>query len=172
MAEGIAQLALNFHPTLPLTVAFAAPPISSDGGALLLRQMEDHLGLSEQLAALLPEEREPRKVHHPRREQMRQRLYPIALGYADGTDADRLRHDPLLQSVCDRTPQRGGLSSQPTLSRLENAVDARTLRTVLCEIEEEYGRSFTQTPEVSVLDIDSTADPTHGQPQLTFFHGY
>jgi Transposase DDE domain group 1 len=137
MAEGIAQLALDFHPTLPVTVAFDAPHISSDGGALLLRQMDDRLGLSERLAALLPDARDPRKVHHDRREQMRQRLYQIALGYADCNEADRLRHDPLLQSVWDRTPQMGGLSSQPTLSRLENAVDARTLRTVLHEIEDQ-----------------------------------
>jgi Transposase DDE domain group 1 len=94
------------------------------------------------------------------------------LGYADGNDANRLRHDPLLKSVCDRTPQAGGLSSPPTLSRLEQAVDARTLRAVLCEIEEQYGRFLPQASEVIVLDIDSTDDPTHGQQQLSFFHGY
>ena len=99
--------------------------------------MEDRLGLSERLAALLPEERDPRNVRHDRREQLRQRLYQIALGYADCNDADRLRHDPLLKSVCDRTPHAQGLSSQPTLSRLENAVDARTLRVLLGEIEEQ-----------------------------------
>jgi hypothetical protein len=137
MAEGITQLSLDFHPTVPLKVAFDAPHISSDGGALLLRQMDDRLGLSERLAALLPDERDPRKVKHDRREQLRQRLYQIALGYADCNDADRLRHDPLLKSVCDRTPQAEGLSSQPTLSRLENAVDARTLRALLGEIEEQ-----------------------------------
>lgn len=172
MAECIAQLALNFHPTHPITVAFDAPHISSDGGAVLLRQMDDRLGLSERLAALLPDEREPRKVKHDRREQMRQRLYQIALGYPDGNDADRLRHDPLLKSVCDRGPQAEGLSSQPTLSRLENAVDLRHLRTLVCEIEEQYVRSFTAAPDVIILDIDSTDDPTHGQQQLSFFHGY
>jgi hypothetical protein len=103
---------------------------------------------------------------------MRQRLYQIALGYADCNDADRLRHDPLLKSVCDRTPQAKGLSSQPTLSRLENAVDARALRAVLREIEDQYVRSFTAAPAVIVLDIDSTDDPTHGQQQLSFFHKY
>jgi hypothetical protein len=172
MVECISQLSLEFHPTLPLTVAFDAPQISSDGGALLLRQMDDRLGLSERLAALLPDEREASKVRHDRREQVRQRLYQIALGYADCNDADRLRHDPLLKSVCDRTPQAGGLSSQPTLSRFENGVDARTLRAVLREMEEQYVRSFRQPPEVIVLDIDSTDDPTHGQQQLSFFHGY
>jgi hypothetical protein len=172
MTECIAQLSLEFHPTLPITVAFDAPQISSDGGVLLLRQMDDRLGLSARLAALLPDARETSKVRHDRREQVRQRLYQIALGYADCNDADRLRHDPLLKSVCDRTPQAKGLSSQPTLSRLENAVDARTLRTVLREIEEQYVSSFTRAPEVIVLDIDSTDDPTHGQQQLSFFHGY
>jgi Transposase DDE domain group 1 len=172
MTACIAQLSLDFHPTLPIRVAFDAPHISSDGGLLLLRQMDDRLGLSKRLAALLPDGRDPSKVKHERREQVRQRLYQIALGYADCNDADRLRHDPLLQSVCDRTPQAGGLSSQPTLSRLENAVDARTLRAVLREVEEQYVSSFTRAPEVIVLDIDSTDDPTHGQQQLSFFHGY
>jgi len=172
MAECITQLSLDFHPTVPLKVAFDAPHISSDGGALLLRQMDDRLGLSERLAPLLPDERNARKVKHDRREQMRQRLYQIALGYADCNDADRLRHDPLLKSVCDRTPHAEGLSSQPTLSRLENAVDARTLRVLLGEIEEQYVRSFPEAPAVIVLDIDSTDDPTHGQQQLSFFHKY
>lgn len=80
MAEGIAQRALNFPPTHPITLAFAAPPISRDGGALLLRQMDDRLGLSERLAALLPDGRDPRKVKPDRREQVRQRLSQIALG--------------------------------------------------------------------------------------------
>ena len=172
MAEGIAQLTLDFHPSSPITVAFDAPHISSDGGALLLRQMDDRLGLSERLAALLPDEREPRKVKHDRREQMRQRLYQIAVGYPDGNDAERLRHDPLLKSVCARSPHTTGLSSQPTLSRLENAVDLRQLRTLVGEIEEQYVRSFAVVPDVIVLDIDSTDDPTHGQQQLSFFHGY
>jgi Transposase DDE domain group 1 len=172
MAEGIAQLALNFHPSCPITIAFDAPHISSDGGALLLRQMEDRLGLSERWAALLPDARDPRKGKHDRREQLRQRLYQIALGYPDCNAADRLRQDPVLKSVCDRSPQAAGLSSQPTLSRLENAVDLRQLRVLVCEIEEQYVRSFTEAPDVIVLDIDSTDDPTHGQQQLSGFHGY
>ena len=108
MTECIAQLPLNFHPTIPLTVTFDAPHISSDGGVLLLRQVDDRLRLSERLAAVLPDARDPRKVHHPRQEQLRQRLYQIVLGYADGNDADRLRHDPLLQTLAgvDQARQR------------------------------------------------------------------
>jgi len=171
MAEGIAQLTLDFHRSSPITVAFDAPYISSEGGAWLLRQMEDRLGLSERFAALLPDARDPRKVHPERREQRRQRLYHIALGYPDCNDATRLRHDPVLKRVCDRSPQAEGLSAQPTLLRLENAGDVRRLRALVCEIEEQYVRSFTAVPAGIGLDIDSTDDPTHGQPQLSFFHG-
>jgi len=137
MAECIPQLSLDCHPTVPLMVTFAAPPISGDGGVLLLRPMDERLGLSARLAALLPDERDPRKVKHARREQVRQRLYQIALGYPDCNDADRLRQDPVLKSVGGRSPQAEDLSSQPTLLRLENAVDMRTLRTRLREIEEQ-----------------------------------
>ena len=172
MAECIAQLTLDFHPTSPITVAFDAPQISSDGGALLLRQIDDRLGLSERLAALVPDERDPRKVQHNRHEQIRQRLYQIAWGYPDCNDANRLRQDPVLNTVCARPSYAEGLSSQPTLSRLENAVDIRQLRALVCEIEEQYVRSFAEAPDVIVLDIDSTDDPTHGQQQLSFFHGY
>ncbi len=172
MTECIAQVTLNFHPSSPLTVAFDAPHISSDGGAVLLRQMDDRLELSKRFAALLPDARDPRKVKHDRHEQIRQRLYQIALGYPDCNDADRLRQDPVLKSVCNRSPQASGLSSQPTLSRLENAVELRRLRALVCEIEEQYVRSFAAAPEVLVLDIDSTDDPTHGQQQLSGFHGY
>ena len=85
---------------------------------------------------MLPDARDPRKVKHDRREQVRPRLYQIAWGYPDGNDADRLRQDPVLKSVCARPPQAAGLSSQPTLSRLENAGDIRRLRALVCEIEE------------------------------------
>lgn len=172
MTEGIAQLPLNFHPTIPLTLTFDAPHISSDGGVLLLRQVDDRLRLSERLAAVLPDARDPRKVHHPRQEQFRQRLYQIALGYADCNDADRLRHDPLLQNVCARPTSAPGLSSQPTLSRFENAIDARGLRAMLEEIEAQYVHSFATVPDVIVVDLDATDDPTHGEQELSAFHKY
>jgi hypothetical protein len=80
MAKWITHLSLDFHPSVPLTVAFDAPPISSDGGVLGLRPMEDRLGLRERVAALRPEERDPRKVNHGRREHLGERRYPMAWG--------------------------------------------------------------------------------------------
>ena len=98
----------------------------------------------------MPDERDSSKIKHNHCEQMRQRLYQIALGDPDCNDADRLRQDPVRKSVCDRPPYAEGLSSQPTLSRLENAVTGGRLRALVGEIEEPYGRSLTETPDVIV----------------------
>jgi hypothetical protein len=173
MTECVAQITLNFYDPKPVEVAFDAPEMSSDGGALLLRQVDDQLGLSRWFAAELPDDRAHSKTAHQRREQVRQRLYQIALGYEDCNDADTLRHDPLLKTVCDREPDdAGGLSSQPTLSRFENAVGMRTIKRLLTQFEQRWVAALAADTEVVVLDIDSTDDPTHGAQQLSFFHGY
>ena len=167
------QVPLPFHPQLPVVVQFDAPEISSNGGALLLRQVDDSLGLTADLAACLPDQRDPARVLHSRHEQLRQRVYQITLGWEDCNDADRLRFDPLLNTVCDRTPKDPqGLSSQPTLSRLENAVTGSTLRRYVERLANGYVASLAPDTEVVILDIDATDDATHGAQQLSFFHGY
>lgn len=167
------QLTLGFHPRFPVEVVFDAPETSSDGGALLLRQMDDRLKLSERFSACLPDIRDPRLIVHERLEQSRQRIFQIALGYEDCNDATALRLDPLLRVACDLTAEdETRLSSQPTLSRLENAVDMKSIKKLLKRIEGDYVSSFSSAPEVVVLDIDTTDNPTHGQQQLTFFHGF
>lgn len=172
-AQCSAQTSLSFHPDLPVVLQFDAPEISSNGGATLLRQVDDALGLTTEFAAHLPDERDPSRVVHSRHEQLRQRVYQIVLGYPDCNDADRLRLDPLLNTVCDRSPKdRRGLSSQPTLSRLENSVDRTTLRRLFRCLEDTYVQSLDPETEVVILDIDATDDPTHGHQQLSFFHGF
>lgn len=173
MTECNAQLRLSFHPDLPVDLSFDAPEVSSDGGVILLRQMDERLGLTAGFAACLPDGRDPARVLHDRCEQSRQRIFQIALGYADCNDADSLRWDPLLTTACDRTPQdRIGLSSQPTLSRFENAPDGRTLRQLVRFLERSYVESLPADTEIVILDIDATDDETHGAQQLSFFHGY
>ena len=170
--ECIPQITLPFHPRLPIVVRFDAPEISSDAGVLLERGLDDQLGLSAVFAACLPDDRDPERVLHSRHEQARQRIYQIAQGYADCNDADQLRHDPLLKAVCDRLPLDAGLSSQPTLSRFENAVGRRTLVRLVRWLERSYIETLPREKQVVILDIDATDDETHGQQQLTFFHGY
>ncbi len=173
MTECSAELTLGFHPQLPVHLDFNGPEISSDAGALLLRQMDDRLGLTAGFAACLEDSRDRSRIVHDRHEQTRQRLYQIALGYEDCNDADTLRHDPLLKSVCDRTPNDPvGLSSQPTLSRFENAPDGLTLRRLTRWLEQSYVDALPETTEVLILDIDATDDETHGNQQLSFFHGF
>lgn len=173
MTDCIPQLVLGFQRSLPIHVEFDAPEISSDGGALLLRQVDERLGVTRRFAALVPDERLAGRVRHSREEQVRQRVYQIALGYEDGNDATRLRHDPLLKTACGRPPAAPrGLSSQPTLSRLETSVPARALRHLVHQFEADYVAGLPADTEVVVLDIDSTDDPTHGGQQLTFFNAF
>lgn len=167
------QLRFGFHPDQPIVVAFDAPETSSDGGLLLVRQVDDDLGLTARVAAALPDDRDPRRVVHTRHEQVRQRVFQIVQGYEDGNDATTLRHDPVLRVACDRQPDDArGLSSQPTLSRLEHAATARTVCDVQRALERSYVDDLPADTRCVVLDLDTTADPVHGQQPLAFFHGH
>lgn len=173
MTQCIAPIRSSSCRQLPLFVEFNAPDTSSDGGLLLLRELDDRLGLTAGLAACLSDDRDQSRVLHSRQEQTRQRVFQIALGYEDCNDAGRLRNDPLLKLACDRLPKdQHGLSSQPTLSRFENGMSGQVLRRSLRHLEVSYVASLPIDQEVVILDIDSSADRTHGQQQLSFFHGY
>jgi len=108
------------------SVAFDAGQLTSDGGLVWLAQADDRLGLSTGFAAQIRDWR-----RGPVRQALvllpRQRLLQIACGYEDQNDADTLRHDPLLTLVCGLHPHKpsSDLASQPTFSRLENAIDRR-----------------------------------------------
>ncbi len=119
----IPQLPLPYHPQLPIVVQFDAPDISSDAGVLLLRPLDDELGLTAGFAARLPDDRDQSFVLHPRHEQVRQRAFQITQGYEDCNDADRLRHDPLLKTACDRLPLTRD-------SRRMRAATSRACRTI------------------------------------------
>ncbi len=167
------QIRLGFHDRLPVDIGFDAPLLSSNGGAVLLRQMDDALGLSHGLAARVPDPRRQEQVVHSRLEQVRQRLYQIVLGYEDCNDANALRRDPALQVACDLKPRGSrALSSQPTLSRLENTVQMGDIRSILDWLEQSFVDGLAEGTETVVLDIDTTSDPTHGSQQLAFFHGF
>jgi len=154
-------------------VSFDAPRSSPDGGAVLLRCLDERAGWSRRLAECLTERRQAGRIRHSLHEQVRQRLFQIALGYEDCNDADRLRKDPVLLTVSDRSPDDAeGLSSQPTLSRFGNGVGGRVLRRLLRRFEEDYVASLAEDTEQVVLDIDSTHDPAHGQQELALFHGF
>lgn len=137
---------------------------------MLLRQLDDRLGLTARLVALLGDDRDAARIHHSRHEQLRQRVYQICMGYEDCNDGDWLRHDPSFRLACDAEDH--ALSSQPTLSRFENAITGRELNRLCRDYEQRYVDDLASTTDLVVLDIDSTDDPTHGDQQLSFFHGF
>ena len=106
---------------------------------------------------------------------VRQRVFQIACGYADQDDADTLRTDPLLKLVCGRLPDSGpDLASQPTLSRLENAIDRRTAERLAGALVDLYIQARGQhgPPTHVVIDVDGTDDPAHGAQEGVAYHGY
>lgn len=97
--------------------------MTSDGGELLLKAVDERLGLTEALAGCIRDDRQESKVKHRLLDPLRQRVFGLALGYPDANDATGLAHDPLHKLLLDRDPVRGErLASQPTISRLENGV--------------------------------------------------
>jgi len=173
MTECNTQLRLFDHPEKRIDVSFDAPQISSDAGLLLLRKAAAEIKICDAIANLLPDDREEAKVKHSRIEQVLQRVFMIACGYEDCNDADTLRHDPLLKTVCDSSPKDAdGLSCQSTLSKLENLVSAKDVVAIQRKFEDEYVAGLPKNTRRIVLDIDATDDETHGGQQLSFFHGY
>jgi hypothetical protein len=113
-------------------------------------------------------------VEHEIQEMVRQRTYQIIAGYPDCNDANTLRSDPMVKAVCDRLPDsEEELSSQPTLSRLENRVTRRDVWRLSHWLVKRYVRRLKKrkAPKI-VLDVDATEDPTHGQQEFSFYHGY
>jgi len=167
---------LRFGPPapLPLVVDFEGGRLTSDGGWAWVGEADRALGLCAALAAAVPDRR-TRRGRHSRLDLLRQRVYQIAAGYEDQNDADHLRTDPLLKLVCGRLPTSGpDLASQPTFSRLENALSATDCYRLALAVGGVYLRERERAgvPERIVLDLDGTDDPTHGEQEGSAYHGY
>jgi hypothetical protein len=159
---------------LAVEAAFDGGRITSDGGLLWLSKVDEELGLCEAISECVPEWRK-RKGRHSLASLVRQRVFQIACGYEDQNDSDSLREDPLLKAVCGSLPESGAdLASQPTFSRLENAATGRSCYRIAEAIFELYlnRRGSGGAPERVLLDFDATADPTHGDQEGSFYHGY
>ncbi len=157
----------------PVVASFDGGKITSDAGALLLREIDRNTGLIQAVDACIDDPRDPRKVRHAQRTLLRQRILAIALGYEDANDHNTLRFDPALKIAAGHAPDSApDLASQPTLSRLENRVTAKQLIRLSRVLLESYIAAHPGPRSLIVLDIDSTDDPTHGRQQLALFHGF
>lgn len=158
----------------PVAVRFDQEHSSSDGGSLLLKALDERLGLSAALSACLDDGRQSGKVQHDLQALLRQRLFGIACGHADGNDAAGLAEDPIHKVLIDRDPLSGrSLASQPTLSRFENAVGPKALLQLAEALGEtvirRHRRRKRRVRRIT-LDFDPTHDPAHGQQQLSLFN--
>jgi hypothetical protein len=153
-------------------VLFDEPEATSDGGALLLKQVDQSLGLTASLASAMREGRCSAKVRHALLELVRQRVFGIACGYVDCNDAGRMSTDPMHGLLCEKD---GELASQPTLSRFENGVSATTLFRMGLALMDAVIASQQRRhrkPRRITIDLDGTVDPTHGRQQHALFHGF
>jgi Transposase DDE domain group 1 len=152
---------------------FSGGTLTTDAGALLLREADRRLGLLDALDHAVADPRDPARTEHSQRSLLCQRVYGLALGYEDLNDHQTLRTDPLWQTLAERDPDpEQPLASAPTLCRLENRVGRAELWRLAAVLVEQFLASFTSPPASLVLDFDATDDPLHGQQEGRFFHGY
>ncbi len=147
--------------------------LTSDGGALLLREANRRTGLIDALAACIADPRDPAKTRHEVTTMLAQRIYGIALGYEDGNDHQTLREDPIMQILAEVAPDPDDpLASPSTLSRFENWVNRESLARMSGVFVDQFIASYRRPPKEIILDFDATEDAVHGKQEGRFFHGY
>jgi len=168
-----------------VTASFDGGAITSNAGALLLRQTDRRIGLARQAAACFTDGRDQELVEHSLETLIAQRVHAIALGYEDLNDHDELRHDPALGLLSGKLEARRSgcavLAGKSTLNRLEHAPSSDNDRYRKISVDENAMKDlfvslFTQgqraAPRRLILDLDATDDPIHGDQEGRFFHGY
>jgi hypothetical protein len=152
---------------------FLGGRLTSDAGALLLREAGLTTGLFDALDAAIPDPRDPARITHDQRTLIAQRVLAIALGYEDLNDHHALRTDPALQLAAGADPDpEDPLASPSTLCRLENRVDREALIRIAAALVDQFIASHAAPPDHLILDFDATDDPVHGRQEGRSFHGY
>jgi len=152
---------------------FQGGRLTTDAGALLLREVDQTCGLFDAINAVIPDPRNPVFIIHDQRAMIAQRITAIALGYEDLNDHQNLRVDPVLQLAAGKAPEAElPLASPPTLCRLENRVDRKALIQVAEVLVDQFIAAHPTPPGHLILDFDATDDRIHGNQEGRFFHGY
>jgi Transposase DDE domain group 1 len=152
---------------------FLGGRLTSDAGALLLREAGEATGLFRALDQVIPDPRDPAQIVHDQKALIAQRIIALALGYEDLNDHLTLRTDPALQVAAGAVPDEAApLASPATLCRLENRIDRPTLVRIAGALVDQFIAAHPEPPEHLILDFDATDDPVHGRQEGRFFHGY
>jgi len=163
-----------------IVARFDGGTISSDGGALLLRQTDQRLNLLPRLARCFLDRRNQEQVEHSVLEMLSQRIYGLALGYEDINDHEQLRTDPVFGILAGREELEQPLAGKSTLNRMELGTGAKDRYKKITFwknwIDELFVTMFLESyqtvPEKIILDVDTTDLPLHGKQEGRFFHGY
>jgi hypothetical protein len=143
--------------------------LTSDAGALLLREVDRRIGLTRALADCMADPRDPAKITHALGTLLGQRIFGMALGYEDLNDHQTLRNDPLMAVLAEQQPHPDKpLASPATLCRFENAATRESLARLSGVLVDQFMASYDQPPEEMVLDFDATDDPVHGSQEGRF----
>ena len=171
--------AFTAHFSRRVEAGFTAGQVSTDGGALLLREVDGRINLLGRLAGCFSDSRSPLLVKHQLAEMLAQRIYGLALGYEDLNDHEQLRSDPLLAVLSGKRDLDVPLAGKSTLNRLE--LVGRTGRYHKIGYSTEgldrllgdlFLESYSSAPAEIVLDLDATDIPLYGHQPERFFHGY
>ena len=155
-----------------IELSFTAPDLSSQGGLLLMNEYEQQHGFIGKLTNCIEDTRHQPFVQHTYYEMLRQRIFQISAGYQDGDDCDLLRDDSILKMCSGRLPDDKALSSQPTMSRLENKLTDRELYKIGEVFLNEFISSYKKPPKVIILDCDDSNFNTYGDQQGALFNDY
>jgi Transposase DDE domain group 1 len=186
MTAECTQFVLGFHPLKrrEIRAQFDGGAISSDGGGLLLREVEKRIGILQQFAACFTDYRNADLIEHTVQELVAQRVYGLALGYEDLNDHEELRADPLLAMLVEKSdPSQETLAGKSTLNRLELTGETASRKERYKKIVLDHGdvdrllvqvflEAHQEVPQEIILDLDATDDPLHGKQEGRFFHGY
>src|SRR5437660_6354468 len=186
MATECIQKSFTFHPlrNREIRAQFDGGAITTEGGGLLLREVEKRVGIVRQFAACFRDYRNADLIEHTVEELVAQRVYGLALGYEDLNDHEELRKDPLLAVLVERSdPSQETLAGKSTLNRLELTRETASRRERYKKIVLDHGavdrllvqvflEAHREEPEEIILDLDATDDPLHGKQEGRFFHGY
>ena len=177
------EFAFAPHFSRQVSAGFSERQLSTEGGALLLRETDRKIGLLSRVTKCFCDHRQPGLIEHALGELLGQRVYGLALGYEDLNDHDELRRDPLLALMAGKRKLEEPLAGKSTLNRLELSpsgspledryhkitYSSQALARLLVEI---FLEAHPRAPRRMVLDLDVTDTPLYGQQEDRFFHGY
>jgi hypothetical protein len=181
---------------------FDGGDITSDGGVLMLQKLEERAGIVRRFAACFTDYRKPEQIEHPLLDLIAQRVFGLALGYADLNDHDELRRDPMLAVALNKDDVKGerrrraqdrgkALAGKSTLNRLEltapdydgspqqKETDKPETKKIAVDPEsidallvDVFLEAQEQAPDRIILDLDATDDVLYGHQEGRFYHGY